>query len=148
MICTDQLPPFVIIPGSSQPADRIDSPYQCLCRETAESAQDQGIDDLDTLPNWVRRLIKRMKLRTIETQEGTYSEFEVELMDKDRALELAMKHFGLLIPEQPNPNTSPHRQFLEELAKPGRPNPIQQRLLGEQKKLEQMRRDGAEEREP
>lgn len=103
------------------------------------------IDDLDALPDWVKRLIKKMKLRTIETEQGTYSEFEVELMDKDKALDLAMKHFGLLAPDQLNLNVGRQRDFLAELAKPLPPNPIEERLEQERKLLEHKERNGAEE---
>ena len=56
------------------------------------------IKSLQDIPAHVRRCIVRMKSKTKtnpETEE-TETTFEIELMSKDKALELSLKHLGLL----------------------------------------------------
>lgn len=58
---------------------------------------DGTIKELDQIPEEVRRCIKKLKVKTHTTEDGeTTTNIELEFMDKDTCMSLAMKHLGML----------------------------------------------------
>ena len=66
--------------------------------EVFESCGDGAfrVKSLDEIPPHIRRCITKLKCRTKTTEETTESFIEIELMSKDAALPLVMKHLGIL----------------------------------------------------
>jgi hypothetical protein len=55
------------------------------------------VRDLSKIPPEIRRCIKKFKIKATENPDGTTTtQIEVETMDKDSILPLAMKHLGLV----------------------------------------------------
>ena len=64
------------------------------------------IRDLQDIPIEVRRCITKMKTKQVKRGNKTETYIEVELMNKDQALQAAMKHLGLVEPDQTNVNVN------------------------------------------
>jgi hypothetical protein len=54
------------------------------------------VKNLEDIPAHIRRCITKFKCRTKTTETGSESYIEVELMSKDQALPLVMKHLGII----------------------------------------------------
>lgn len=65
-----------------------------LFQRTANGAYE--VRNLEDVPVEIRRLITKFKCKTKTTEKGTDTWIEVEMMSKDAALPLAMKHLGII----------------------------------------------------
>lgn len=55
------------------------------------------VRSLEDVPVEVRRCVTKLKAKTVVDQEGNATTYvEIELMSKDKAMELALRHLGLL----------------------------------------------------
>ena len=54
-----------------------------------------AVEDLDKIPDEIGRCISEIKTKTVETDQGTVTYFELKMMDKTKLLDLAMKHCGV-----------------------------------------------------
>lgn len=57
------------------------------------------VKTLDEIPAHIRRCITKLKCKVRTTDIGSESYIEIELMSKDQALPLVMKHLGIISPE-------------------------------------------------
>lgn len=68
--------------------------------EPAEKAGVYRVRSLDEVPQEIRRCISKIKCKTRTDKKGNVDTYvEIELMSKDAALPLALKHLGLIGPD-------------------------------------------------
>jgi len=86
-------------------ADRVLSEVSyCALRDPLDLCDENGqiiVDDLRKIPEEARRAIDGVRVKRTVHQDGTVEDvIELKLVSKIAALELAMKHLGLLAPKQ------------------------------------------------
>ncbi len=89
------------------------------------------ITDPDALPEWVGRLIEKMRMKITEYDDGSRtSRFEVELVSKTTAIGLAMKH---IFPDKLQAEVEHKLRFaLDDLYEPSNGeevDPVEQRII-------------------
>lgn len=104
--------------------------YQAL-RDPLDLCDENGtiiVDDLRKLPERIRRCIDSIKVKQIRDAEGNVvgQTVELKLTPKMMAIELAMKHFGLLGPQEIDVKMRVDWDAL--YSPPTRPDPIESRL--------------------
>ena len=62
------------------------------------------VKSLEDIPVEIRRCITKIKAKTVTTDEGTVTYLEVDLMNKNDLMNLAMKHLGLMEERTTNVN--------------------------------------------
>lgn len=78
-----------------------------------------AVKDLSQIPEHVRRCITKIKCKVRETEEGTETYIELELMSKDAAMTNALKHLGLMEPDgSVNVNVAGQMLDFDKLCKP------------------------------
>lgn len=102
--------------------ERILLELACLAlRDPIDLCDEDGmirIDDLRKLPSQIRRCIDGIKVKQTTDSDGNMSQMaELKLAPKTPAVELALKHFGLLMPEKHELLVSPGFDW-DSLSKP------------------------------
>jgi len=113
--------------------ERILQELACIAlRDVADLCDEDGIiriNDLRQLPERVRRCVDSIKCKQHTDADGNISQsIELKLAPKNAAVELAMKHFGLLSDKQAA-NAVPIVRLSDLCPRPSKPNPVEQRIL-------------------